>query len=97
MRKLLWIALVALVASSAPIGYVQAEIVVVAKGGDIDQATLKRIYMAVSCETGMCVQEARDAYAEGRMEIEKEPNSYRVTIAEGGGGSILEVIIEDDF
>ncbi len=96
MRKIFWIALVALCASSAPIAYVQAENVVVAKAGDLDPATLERIYEAVSCETGMCVGEVRDAYAEGRMEVEKEADAYHVTVLDGGG-DILVIVILDNF
>ncbi len=95
MRKLFWIALVALGASSAPIGAVQAETVVVAEASDLDPVTLERIYGAVSCATGMCVGAVRDAYAEGRMEVEKEADAYRVTVLDGGGDVLVIVILED--
>ena len=87
--------MVALVASSAPIGYVQAETVEVVYASHIDEATLECIFEAVACETGMCIDTVREQYTQGEIIIEKQANGYRVMTSDGG--SILENLLEDNL
>lgn len=62
---------------------------------ELDSGTLERIFESVACETGMCMGEVRDAYAEGRVEVEKEGNEYLVTVVDTDGGGLSTILIEE--
>ena len=59
----------------------------------VDATTLERICEAVASECGMCIHDVRQSYASGQMSITKEGDAYRVTLADGGGGTTI--LIED--
>ena len=59
----------------------------------VDAATVERICEAIACETGICIHDVRKSYETGQMSIEKEGDAYRVTLADGGGGTTI--LIED--
>ena len=98
MRKFFLIALVTLGASFAGTSFAQAQTShsATSQSSSIDGATLEHIYEAVACNSDMCISEAREAYAEGRMEIQKADDVYLVTVVDADGG-IMDVVIADNL
>ncbi len=93
--------LVALVALAAFMGSVQAysmsPILHATESQDIDPRLLDQLVEAVagSCDLTCC--EVREAYAEGRVEVEKMGNGYQVRVLEADGGGLAIVFIEEDL
>ena len=92
--------LVALVALAAFTGSVQAHHSLLApqsiESQDIDPRLLDQIIEAVVCQTGMTCCEAREAFYEGDMEIEKTADGYQVRVLDADGGGAVIISIEDN-
>ena len=94
MRKLFLIALVTLGASfQGGLYAVDLPSACVVASGEIDAATLERIFEAVACETGSCVAEVRALYADDAFTVEKEGDFYVVKVVDGGG--LSTILIEE--
>ena len=93
MRKVLFIALVALCASfpgEVCANHYSPNFSVVSPPSNLDEATVERVLEAVACETGTCIHELRTQYADGTLLIEKaEDGNYAVSQADGGLGTIV--------
>jgi len=64
---------------------------------DIDPRLVDELVEKVAgqCELSAC--EVREAYAEGRMEVEIIDNGYQVRIVEEDGGGLLIIDFEDSL
>ncbi len=93
--------LIALVAFVAFTGSVQsnhaAPIPQVTESQDIDPRLLDQLVEAIAGQCNLTGCEVREAYAEGRMEVEKLENGYEVRVLESDGGGLAIVLIEEDL
>lgn len=96
MKLKLFVALVAVLAAFT--GSVHAEMTVpplqVTESQDIDPRLVDQISEAVAARCELTCCEVRDAYYEGRMEIEKVSDGYVVSVQTVDGG-IATVVIDD--
>lgn len=99
MKNFLLSALVVLFAAFAGQSYAQSTSssnTVSQNTDSVDQATMEQIYEVVSCETGKSLCEVREMEAHGELIVEQtNQDQYRVVMNDGG--TLLDLIIEDDF
>ena len=91
--------LVALVALAAFTGSVQAihaaPIPQVIEAQDTDPRLVEQLIEAVAGQCDLTCCEVREAYAEGRMDVEKIEDGYRVQVVEKGGTGITVIILDE--
>ena len=91
--------LVALVALVAFIGSVQASFSLPApqstESQDINPRLLDQIVEAVAGQCDLTCCEVREAYAAGRMDVEKTENGYAVQLNSVDGNPVVIAILED--
>ena len=63
---------------------------------DIDPRLLDQLVEAVAGQCDLTCCEVREAYAEGRMDVEKTENGYVVSVQTVDGGGLV-IGIEDSF
>jgi len=93
--------LVALVALVAFTGSVQASFSLPApqstESQDIDPRLLDEIVEAVAGQCDLTCCEVREAYAAGRMDVEKTEDGYQVQVLDADGGGLLVVVFEENL
>ena len=102
MRKVLFVALVALCAAfqgevCAENSMVQELSTVTFTGNRIGEVQLEWIFNQVVDQTGMTYSEVRSLYEQGKMDIDKVEEGYLVTLEIQTEGGLTDILIGSGF